>query len=357
MSNKKRALLIVLILVLLAIVPVARMLMFTVNEREMAVVLQFGRPVRSCIEPGLYFKTPWVQKVRYLPKTNQFWQAPAGKILDDLPTSDGKKIEVAPWAVWRITDPERFVRVLRTTENAELRVATYVRSAVRNEITNNKLAEVVRSTDREMAFTLLESLEPDRSMESPQESPDEIDLVAPGPMPGSQETIRVGREKIVETIKEKVTGTLAETVEEEQGGLGIELVDVGIVRIDFVAKVREEAFKRLIAFYQSIASLYDNEGERLKQEIINKTNAEVERIEGEGKQQANVLRGEVEAEIIDNYAAAIRETGEFYNFIRTLEAYQASLGSNTRLIMTTDSGLLKLLNELTPSEVEAKETP
>lgn len=353
MSNKKRALLIVLILVLLAIVPVVKALMFTVNEREMAVVLQFGRPVRSCIEPGLYFKTPWIQKVRYLPKTYQFWEAGAGNILVDLPTSDGKKVEVTPWAVWRITDPERFVRVLRTPENAELRVATYVRSAVRDVITNNKLAEVVRSTDREMAFTLLESLEPERSVETPQESPEEIDLAPPSPAPGSQETIRVGREKIVEMIKKTVTDTLADTVEEEQGELGIELVDVGIARIDFVAKVREEAFKRLIAFYQSIASLYDNEGERLKQEILNKTNAEVESIVGEGKQQSNIIRGQVEAEIIDNYAAAIRETGEFYNFIRTLEAYQQSLGSNTRLILTTDSGLLKLLNELTPAEVKA----
>ena len=122
-----------------------------------------------------------------------------------------------------------------------------------------------------------------------------------------------------------------------------ELVTVGITRIDFVPKVREAAFDRLIAFMDSIAARYVNEGERRKQEILNRTNADVQRIEGEGSEEANRLRGDVDAEIIDMYAKAINETGEFYNFIRTLEAYSKALKGNTNLILTTDSEFFRLL--------------
>ncbi len=142
---------------------------------------------------------------------------------------------------------------------------------------------------------------------------------------------------------------LRETKGDAEAGRGIELVDVGIARIDFVPAVQEAAFERLIAFMESIASRYTNEGQRRKQEILNQTEAEVQKILGEGKRQANEIRGDVEAEIIQNYAAAIREAGEFYNFIRTLDVYKAALGAKTRLILTTDSPLFELLKTGSPT--------
>ena len=94
---------------------------------------------------------------------------------------------------------------------------------------------------------------------------------------------------------------------------------------------------------QSIASRYTNEGERHKQEILNRTDAEVQKLLGEGSEEASAIKGKVDAEIIDVYAKAITRTGEFYNFIRTLEAYEASFGGETRLILSTDSPFLSLL--------------
>src|SRR5262249_22602465 len=125
-----------------------------------------------------------------------------------------------------------------------------------------------------------------------------------------------------------------------------ELVDVGIAKIDFVPAVRQAAFERQTALMKSIATLYENEGERLKQELLNRTHAEVQRIEGEGKQKANQLRGEVDAEVIRAYASAIKEADEFYTFIRTLEAFKKALGSDTRLILTTDSDFFQLLKKV-----------
>jgi len=351
MSNRQRAVLILIVVVLLLAIPLGRSIMFTVNERELAVVLQFGDPVRECKDPRLYFKVPFIQEVRKLPKTLQFWNGSGTDVLVDLPTADGKKIEVTPWAVWKITDPKRFVQVLRTVENAELRVSTFVRSAIRDEITDNTLVEAVRTKERDLpsmfqeedfrGFSGLEA--------SPQTGSDDLQPASREEKTG-QEEIKVGREKIVERIKEAVQEKLAKPEEgEEIGERGIELVDVGIAKIDFVDAVREAAFERLIAFMESIAQKNEAEGEQARKEILNQTDADVQKIEGEGKGEANEIRGKVDAQIIQMYAEAIKETGEFYNFVRTLEAYKLALGSNTRLVLTTDSEMFKLLKAVPPA--------
>ena len=363
MSNAQRALLIVVILVLLLAVPLGRGIMFTVDERELAVVVRFGEPVASYTEPGLKFKLPLMDEVRRLPKTYQFWTESAGEVLVDLPTADGKKIEVTPWAIWRITDPDGFIRVLSRVENAEARVEQFVRSEMRDVITSYVLAEVVRSTDRDLPPTFQVELsgasgrfEERRSARGPSASPKQgttEDEGAAVQVPrvgqsGAVERIEEGRENIVQKTKRAVQERLVKTDEGDEIGRGIELVDVGIAKIDFVDAVREAAFLRLIAFMESIAQENEAEGERAKMEIVNQANAEVQQIEGEGKGESNKIRGEVEAEVIQMYADAIKETGEFYNFVRTLEAYKEAIGSNTRLILTTDSDMFKLLKSVPP---------
>ena len=368
MINRQRAVLILIVVVLLLAIPLGRSIMFTVNERELAVVLQFGDPVGECKDPGLYFKYPFIQEVRKLPKTLQFWNGSGTEVLVDLPTADGKKIEVTPWAVWKITDPKRFVQVLRTVDNAELRVSTFVRSAIRDEITDNTLVEAVRSNARVLPPMFQEEEELEELLDSeapPQTGSDDAQPVSgeegvtgeEGTVDSSSDTegggreeIEVGREKIVERIREAVQEALAKPEEgEEIGERGIELVDVGIAKIDFVDTVRDAAFQRLIAFMESIAQKNEAEGEQAKKEILNQTNADVQKIEGEGKGEANRIRGEVDATIIQKYADVIKETGEFYNFIRTLEAYQKALGTNTRLVLTTDSEMFRLLKMLPPA--------
>jgi membrane protease subunit HflC len=259
-------------------------------------------------------------------------------------------------------------------------VKTFVRGRMRDVITGNKLAEVLRNDpDRKMQYPLLADLM--ASMEEASREPaaarppTSADAAEADELPDEQEGTReailsqleiegieIGREEIVRRIEEIVRDELAESGEGDRIGRGIELVDVGIARIDFVDEVREAAFQRQIAFRQAIASWYENQGEQFKQEIINQTEAEVQKIEGDGKGEANRIKGEVEAEIMERYAQAIRETGEFYGFVRTLEAYQKAVGPNTRLVLTTDSQLFSLLKEAPPApplptvEAPAEET-
>ncbi len=336
--NKGRATAVFTVLALIVAALFAPAVCYTVDERELAVVLQFGNPVVARTEPGLYFKTPFIQEVRKLPKTLQFWGGGPGHALPDLTTADGKKINVVPWAVWKINDPISFVKTLREVPNAERRVAEFVRGAMRDAITQYDLSELVRSTNRGLTHTF--GVDP-RTLGIA------LDQITQA-VPEAAQEIRFGREKILAEIKadaiHRIESDLSDTAATStQGSRGVELVDLGIAKVDFVPTVRQAAFDRQIALMNSIASLYINEGERAKQEIINRANAEVQRLEGEGQQKANETKGEVDAEIIRSYAEAINEAGEFYTFVRTLEAFKKAIGSDTRLILTTDSEFFQLL--------------
>lgn len=351
---------------LVLIFPLCETVCYTVNERELAVLLQFGEPVATRTEPGLYFKTPMIQEVLRLPKTLQVWHgAHHDERLVDVPTADGKKIEVTVWAAWRITDPARFVRTLRTVENAESRVKEFVRSTARDTITTHNLAEIVRSTNRKMTYTLglppemLAAAAAPATKEGKKPAAQELedalpDFVVP---PEARENVTLGRLKIMDQIKRDAQDALAQDggKEGQSQGRGIELVDVGLSRIEFVPQVREAAFDRAVSLMEAIATKTTSEGEQRKKEIINRAQAEVQKIEGEGKQEANIKKGKADAAIIDAYAKAIRETGEFYNFIRTLDAYKEALKGDTRLILTTDSALLRLIKKLEPAPSDLKQ--
>ncbi len=354
MSTTRRNLYIIISLLLLFCIPLGRSILYIINERELAVVLQFGQPVAERTEPGLYVKLPLIQEVRRLPKTYQFWEGngPDEKLVD-VTTRDSKKIEATMWALWRITDPVSFVRTLRTVDNAETRVKEFVRSNARDVLARNDLAEIVRSTNRRMSLTL--GL-PESALTGEDQATIE-QTIEQAMAPEARQSIEEGREKLMVEIRKDSQAALRQTrtggetspsaqPKTEGGGRGIVLVDVGLSRIDFVPEVRNAAFERLIALMEAIATKNRSEGEQRKQEIINQAEAEAEAIRGEGSEQSNILRGEVEAEIIEKFAQAIEDSGGFYDFNRTLELYKESLnGQDTRLILGTGNPLLRLLTD------------
>ncbi|XZE51891.1 protease modulator HflC [Planctomycetaceae bacterium SH139] len=322
---------------------------FIVNEREMAVVLRFGKPVREYVDPGVRLRVPFAETVRKLPKTQQFWGDARSYELPDLPTKDDKKIELIPWAVWRINEPTVFVQLLRDVPNAEQRVAQVTRSAIRDVLTQYELEEIVRSTDRPIPTSgdLSAGMN-----EVPAALGDEALLADLGNAATQKpKKIRMGRPQILEIIKLEAQKRLAGKDEDVASdlGRGIELVDVGISQIDFVESVRSKTFDRWIAERDAISARNVNEGERLKAKIINETKAEVARIEGEGQQQANETKGEADAFAITKFAEVINEVGEFYTFARTLQAYETAIGKDSRLILTTDSDFFNMLKSLKPA--------
>ena len=323
---------------------------FIVNEREMAVVLRFGKPVREFVEPGVCYRIPFVETVRKLPRTQQFWGDSRNYELPDLPTKDDKKIELIPWAVWRINDPKVFVQRMRTIPNAEQRVAQITRSAIRDVLTQYELSEIVRSTDRAIPTSTDLTMGSERMSDVLADEEIAAELTDQDQRQGPKR-ITVGRPEILEIIKQEARRRLAQQNEGEDAiGRGIELVDMGISQIDFVESVRSKTFDRWIAERDAISARNVNEGERLKAKIINETKAEVARIEGEGQKRANEIQGEADAYAITKYAEAINEVGEFYTFVRTLQAYEDAIGKDSRMILTTDSDFFSMLKKLGPAQ-------
>lgn len=346
MSHRQRLLYVGISLLLVLIFPVARSMLYIVDERELAVVLQFGDPVVERTEPGLYVKWPLIQEVRRLPKTYQFWEGTGrDEKLVDVTTRDSKKLEGTIWAVWRITDPAIFVRTLRTETNAETRVKEFVRSTARDVLTRNPLAEIVRSTSREMSLTL--GL-PESALGGEDQGAVEA-VIEQAMAPEARQSIETGRKELMLEIRRDAHLALGQNRSGKNGNTnrGIELIDVGLSRIEFVPEVRNAAFDRLIALMEAIATKNRSEGDQRNREIVNQARADAEAIRGEGSEQANILRGQVEAEVITQFAEAIEESGGFYELNRTLELYKTSLqGADTRLILSTDNSLLRLLTDV-----------
>ncbi len=254
--------------------------MYTVSEREVAVVLEFGKPVDARTMPGLYFKVPLTQNVERYPKTLQFWRSSPEETLADLPTADKKKIEVSAWAIWRINDPIKFRQVLVSVANAESAVKDRVRAAIRDEITSHDLSEVIRSTDRDLTYSLqFDQPDLNGAANDPQgnlpQNQEEVNLIR-GDVPRN---IQLGRQEIMRRIRDNVQKRLKGEGETgtEKDDRGIELVDVGIHNVSFVPAVREAAFDRLKTAMEAIAAKHYNEGVKKKQVILNETQAEVER--------------------------------------------------------------------------------
>ncbi len=335
---KKVVYLLAFLMILLVISPT---FVFVVDEREMAVVLRFGAPKHAYQEPGLHFKFPFVDSVERIPKVKQFWGDTASDLLPDLPTKDDKKVELVPWAIWRVNDPIVFVQRLRTMNIAEQRVQTIVRSAIRDVVTQYDLEEIVRSTDRALPSDV--GFNPNATG-LPVDLTKELSAATEANKPKG---VTVGRREILRKIKDEATRRLAAKSDgNDASGRGIELLDVGISQIAFVSSVRQKTFDRWIAERGAISARNVNEGTRLKAKIVNEAKAEVAKIEGEGQQRANEIKGKADAEVIKIYADAMQQTGDFFTFVRTLEAYEQAIGPDTQLILSTDSQFFELFKEL-----------
>lgn len=298
---------------------------FVIDEREQAVVLRFGAPVREYQQPGVHLKVPFVESVQRLPKTIQMWN---GETIPDQPTSDDKKIDLEPWALWRINDATAFVQRLRTLDAAEQRVAQITRSTIRDLIPQYELAELVRSSNRMMSEEAGPALLPQEAQE----------IIREAAVQSQVSSIELGRAKLLDDIRD-------EAKRRSEAGGGIELVDVGISQVQFVATVRDATFDRWIEERRAISARIENVGKKESQEIVNKANAEAEQIIGEGQRTASETEGKADAQVIRRYAETINEVGDFYTFVRTLQAYETAITGDSRMILTTDSNFLRLLKE------------
>ncbi len=312
-----KALLIAVVAVL--VIVGANFVLFTVDEADQAIIVQFGEPIGDVInEPGLKVKLPW-QDVRYFDKRLLVWDGDVTQI----PTLGREFILVDTTARWRISDPLRFLTSVRDEAGARTRLDDIVDSVVRDMVSSTELEEIVRSRDWEVDVDELEDPAlADRS---------DVDL---------EKQPNLGRELLEREILERARESMPD--------LGIDLDDVRIKRVNYIDSVRQQVESRMIAERQSIAERFRSEGRGRSQEILGNMERDLRRISSEANREAEEIRGDADAEATRIYGEAFGADPEFYSFFRTLESYRA-LGDNSTLMLRADSDFFRYLEQ---SQVE-----
>ena len=194
--------------------------------------------------------------------------------------------------------------------------------AVRDEIANRKMVEIVRSSNRVMVIQDVESSSVNVSNKVLE------DYSAKG-----------ARLDIVESILESVSKRLLDL------NMGIEILDVQLKRINYTRQVQEQVFNRMISGQNQIAEKYRAQGQGKKQEILGMQVQRKKEIISGAYLESQKIKGEADANATRIYADAFGKSPEFYNFLKTLETYSNTLDSSTQFILSTDNHYLKYLGK------------
>ena len=268
-----------------------------VHETEYAIVVRFGNPIRTIVEPGLNFKYPFPieRTVRYdrrlMVMDIPVREEPPREFL----TLDKKNIEVSSYTCWKIVDPLRFLETVGSRAGAE---------AYLGDIVVSELGKVLGRHDLIALISV---------------NPEDLRLAA---------------------MTESIHQSCAETARAE---CGVEIIDFGIKRINFPEQNRSSVFERMRAERKQIATRYRSEGEQLATGIRAEANRERMEILADAQRQATEIEGRAEAEATRIYNEAYGQNREFYEFLRTLESYEKTLNEGTTILLPPEMEYLKLL--------------
>jgi membrane protease subunit HflC len=261
--------------------------MFTVNMTQNAIVLQFQEYKKTVTEPGLYFKIPMVQEVRFFTKMLLVLDAPPSDII----TKDKKTMLIDNYTMWRISDPLLFLQTLRTEHAGESRLDDIVKSELRVELGTHDLIDVVTKTREEIMA-------------------------------------KVTNEANIKSVQ-----------------YGIEVLDVRIKRADLPGDNAQKVFGRMRSERERIAKKYRSEGAEEATKIRAETDKEKVILVAEAYKKEQEVRGNGDARATKIYADAFNRDREFYAFMRSMEAYKNSLKTGTTVILSEKSDFLKYLNK------------
>jgi len=289
---------------------------YTLAETEQAIVTEFGRPVGApVVHAGLHFKKPFVQDVRRFEKRVLRWDGEPREIS----TREKKFIFIDTMARWRIADPLAFLQSVGNLENAQQRLDNIIDGVVKDTISSTALIDVVRASTRPMA--------------------DDADAASGGAtsLADATTTVTIGRPRLLLQITTEAAKRLT--------SLGIELLDVRITRLNFVDKVLEDVYRRMISERQRIAERFRSEGQGERARILGQLEKEQKRISSEAYRDAELTRGEADATAARTYAEAYAQDPDFYAFVKSLETLEAVADRSTTAVLSTKGELLRLLEE------------
>ena len=293
---------------------------YIVQEGEQAVVIRFGQIIDSTQEAGLHLKTPVVdQVVRYSARLLS-WDGDAR----EMPTAENQFIWVDTTARWNIVDPELFYRSVTTMERAYSGLDDIIESAVRTVISGNALEEAVRDTN------IINEIERDQPIAADDEmAQTETRLLATAALTVVDERgeIERGRQQLsVEMLQRANVATAA---------LGIDLRDIVIRQIRYSDDLTESVYERMISERRQIAEASRSLGEGLRLDLIGQMENERRTILSGAYEEAEIIRGEADAEAARIYSDAYRQDPSFFAFWRAIESYRRTL-PEFRATLSTD---------------------
>ena len=268
---------------------VASSALFTVHQTEQVLVLQFGEPKRVIVEPGLHVKLPFIQNLQRYELRVLDLDPPRQQVI----LVDQKRLDVDSYARFRITDPLLFYQSVGNEFGARQRLTAIINSALRRSLGNASLADIL-SLKREVII-------------------DEM-------------TIEVNK-----------------SVER----LGLEIVDVRVRRADYPEQTSQAIYNRMRSEREREAKEARAEGFELGQQI--RADAERQRvvIVANAEREAQITRGEGDAQAIDIYAQAFGQDPGFFSFYRSMEAYRESLGQDgTTMVLSPNSDFMRYFNSM-----------
>jgi modulator of FtsH protease HflC len=261
---------------------------FVVYQTQQALVLRFGGVREVVSAPGLYFKVPLIENVVYVDK----------RILDlDLPVqeviaADQKRLVVDTFTRYRVSDPLRFYQAVNSVVGANLRLTSIVNSTTRSVLAEATFASIVRND----------------------------------------------RAALMKRIRDEVN--------EQARGLGIEVVDVRLRRVDLPEQNSEAVYQRMKTERQREAADIRAQGSQIAQGIRARADRDVTVVVAEATRKSEELRGQGDGERNRIYADAYGRDSDFFGFYRSMQAYEAGLRSNdTRLVLSPDSDFFRYFND------------
>ncbi|MDR2876010.1 MAG: protease modulator HflC [Methylobacillus sp.] len=267
---------------------------FTVDQREYAVVFRLGEIVSVDSvkkSPGLYFKIPFVEDVRYFDKRILTLDSGAP---EKFFTKEKTEVQVDSFVKWRIVDPAKFYVSIQggNETQAEVRLAPIINEGLRAEFGVRTLHDVVSGE----------------------------------------------RDQIMRILREKADKAARE--------MGIEVLDVRLKRVDFTDEISGQVYSRMDSERKRMANDLRAQGAGASEKIRADANKQREVILAEAYRDAQRIKGEGDGRAAEIYAAAYNKNPEFYAFYRSLDAYRNSFKSkNDILVMQPDSDFFKYMRD------------
>jgi membrane protease subunit HflC len=255
------------------------MSVFIIYPMEQAVITQFGRIEKAVAEPGVYFKIPFIQRVEYLDKRARYLEQSEREVI----ASDKKRLVIDSFARYKITDPILFKQKAKTLINLEGQLNGFMDSSLRDVAADLDFRDIVRDK----------------------------------------------RDQLVEAIRISVNTKTKR--------LGVELVDYRIRRADLPRENSDAVYRQMQTERQQEANGIRADGEKVARQIRSRADRDATVIIANAKRDAEITRGEGDAERNGIFAGAYGKNPGFFEFYRSMQAYERSLAKgDTRLVLSPE---------------------